>query len=91
MDDAAAVREPDRLANLEEHPEVPGEQVHHAVAGLHGLVGLSHHVAPRPAFDALEHDLWPPVVRHGDVVNGDDVWVLQLAHEVGLFEQQVAR
>jgi hypothetical protein len=86
VDDAARVREVDRVAHLHEHAQVPLEQVAVVEALAHRL-GVVHEVAPLGPLDAHEQDERRARLVHRDVVHGDDVGVLHVARDPGLLQQ----
>ena len=86
VDDAAAVSEPEGLADLHEDADVPVDRVPDAVA-FGDQVGLGDELAPGHALDALEHDERAPIVIDRNVVDGDDVRVLELPGDEGFLEQ----
>lgn len=90
VDDAAAVREADRVAHRHEHREVPLEHVLRAVALAHPCL-VGDELGPALAFDALEHDARRAGLVEHQVVHRNDVGMLDRSEHPRFLEERLLR
>ena len=72
MHDAARMREADRVAELDEDPEIVLEQIVRSEPRLDGS-GIADELGPREALDVFEDDDRRAIVVEPEIVDRDDV------------------
>jgi hypothetical protein len=90
MHDPARVREVDCVRDLDEHAQVPLEQIGRTEAAS-DLGGVPDEIRPGGAFDLLQHDDRSPVGVEREIVDRHDVRVLERGGDPRLAEQLQAR